>query len=269
MKEQKRAAIATLLERLAENPGARLAAAPDGCFALEGAATGLRLTAQMARLLVSRGLLEESREGHLAATSTVPAWLKRKKSPGLPFRMQHGEIGLAPPEKRGQPETLLNLDESPLQALARRRDRDGAAWLPAHAVSAGERLRRDFEIGQLQPHVTANWSASVNMGKRTGNAGKGPELTDAALAARLRFERAMLDVGPELSGILIDVCCFLKGLEIVERERRWPARSAKLVLRLALASLARHYGLDEAASGRARSRGIRRWGSQDYRPEIG
>ena len=89
-----------------------------------------------------------------------------------------------------------------------------------------------------------------------------------ALAARLRFDRAMRAVGPELAGVLVDVCCFLKGLETVEREHQWPARSAKLVLRLALESLARHYGLSEAATGLERARGIRQWGADGYRPRI-
>jgi len=65
----------------------------------------------------------------------------------------------------------------------------------------------------------------------------------------------------------VDICCFLKGLETVERERQWPAHSAKLVLRLALVSLARHYGLAATTTGKP-SAGLRHWGDENYRPEI-
>jgi hypothetical protein len=133
---------------------------------------------------------------------------------------------------------------------------------------AAERLRRDFELAQLQPRVTANWSASVATRRRNGEAAGLGHLTDMAMAARRRFDGAMRAVGPELSGVLVDVCCFLKGLEIVERERQWPARSAKLVLRLALDSLARHYGYGETASGASASDAPLHWGADDYRPKI-
>jgi hypothetical protein len=116
------------------------------------------------------------------------------------------------------------------------------------------------------PRVTANWTASVAAGRRDG-AGGMAELTEAAIGARRRVEMALAAVGPEFAGILVDFCCFLKGLEEIERERTWPARSAKLVLRLGLSALARHYGLATSARGEGRGR-IVHWGAEDYRPSL-
>ena len=95
-------------------------------------------------------------------------------------------------------------------------------------------------------------------------------MLDSAAAAAERVRRALSSVGPELSGVLIDVCCHLKGLEEAERAAGWPQRSAKIVLQLALTRLARHYGLETHPSpntGGARG-AVRHWGSVDYRPQI-
>lgn len=145
-------------------------------------------------------------------------------------------------------------DESPLARLATRKGADGQPWLSAPEAEAGERLRRDWTRGALMPSVTQRWD-SLPGGGQGGNAKA--DLSDAALDCRRRVQAALEAVGPELSGVLVDICCFLKGTEQVERERQWPVRSAKLLLKAGLGALARHYGLvHQAGEGKGR---VRAW----------
>lgn len=137
--------------------------------------------------------------------------------------------------------------ESPLAWLRQRKDKFGKPMISAIEFDAGERLRADFERGQMSPRVTASWDAgAVPSRQARGAPGTGMEMSDVIVAARQRVELALKAVGPELSGMLLDVCCFLKGIEQAERNGEWPQRAGKVVLQLGLAHLARHYGLDRS-----------------------
>jgi len=170
-----------------------------------------------------------------------------------PFLGQHIGLTLAQIETGGGSATLaVDAAESPLAWLARRKGRDGRALIEPAQLQAGERLRADVTMAHMMPRVTANWTSSVARGRRA-DAGNGMNFTESAIAARQRVERALVALGPEFSGLVLDVCCFLKGLEDAERERRWPPRSAKIVLQLGLDRLARHYGYRSEARGQSRS----------------
>ena len=162
----------------------------------------------------------------------------------------------------------FNTDECPLAWLARRKDKDGQPLISAEQLTAGERLRRDYTFAMLMPRVTASYSAVPASGSRAGF-GDGADMSDNVVAARERVNRALAAVGPELSGVLVDVCCHLKGLEMVERASGWPQRTSKIVLGIALQNLARHYGLLREATGVRGSGGIRHWGADGYRPSVG
>ncbi|MFN3868823.1 MAG: DUF6456 domain-containing protein, partial [Hyphomicrobiaceae bacterium] len=158
-----------------------------------------------------------------------------------------------------------NVAESPLTWLRNRRDRNGTALITEAQFDAGERLRADFERGQLAPRITANWSG-FGGGSGANGAHRNVELSDGALAARERVNGALHEVGPEMARVLLEVCCHLKGLEQLEREAGWPQRSAKVVLTMALTALARHYRIGNGSA--PRSGAIRHWGAADYRPPI-
>jgi hypothetical protein len=186
-----------------------------------------------------------------------------------PLRQQHlhlHEEQIVTPD--GRRRVLINDAESPLLWLARRKGRDGKALIAPHQLLAGERLRLDFTRAHLMPRTTTNWQNAIPLGRGTGN--PAAHITDVMVAARQRVQHALAAVGPEFSGLLVDVCCFLKKLDDLERARSWPARSAKIVLQLGLDRLARHYGLDAQASGRARA-AVRTWLADDaeFTAEIG
>ncbi|WP_137132067.1 DUF6456 domain-containing protein [Rhizobium sp. FY34] len=210
------------------------------------------------------GLISEAPEG-FSARPEARGFLRRLlcDMPEDAYAEQHREIEIDTVVVETIRQTVRrNLNESPLAGLARLKDRQGTAFLPREAVEAGDRLASDFERGQMQPSMTARWEPRIDSAA-SGARGGQADLADSALAARNRVGQALDAMGPELSGVALDICCFGKGLELVERERGWPVRSAKLMLRTALLALARHY-----APPAPRSRSTHRWGVEGYRPEL-
>ncbi|WP_296425874.1 DUF6456 domain-containing protein [Yoonia sp.] len=127
--------------------------------------------------------------------------------------------------------------ESPLVGLARRKDRDGQPFLKRDCVAAGERLREDFELAQVGMEAIESWDAFM----AAGVVDKPTDGPSGAVAARRRVRSALSDLGPGLGDVVLRCCCFLEGLEQTEKTMGWSARSGKIVLRIALQRLKRHY----------------------------
>ncbi len=140
-------------------------------------------------------------------------------------------------EDETRPAHRYHVTESPLVGLARRRDRDGELFLKRDLVAAGERLREDFELAQVGAQGVESWEAFV-----TGDVVElRPEASAGATAAKTRVRDALRDLGPGLGDVVLRCCCYLEGLEQTEKKMGWSARSGKIVLRIALQRLKRHY----------------------------
>ncbi len=214
-------------------------------------ADGRRMAAAVVLDLIAGGALAGDAH-HCTATNETGWWVKRFRLDADEFAAQHRIAGKAADGAE------LNLAEGPLARLAA----GEAAFLERHQVEAGERVRKLVERAQLQPRVTMTYSASRTAGpQRAKN-----DISDMAADAR----RAVADIHRLLprdcAGVVMDVCGLLKGLQEVERDRGWPRRSAKLVLRIGLEQLAQHYGYGPFAVG-VSSRRPHRWMGEGARPE--
>ncbi len=141
-----------------------------------------------------------------------------------------------------------NLAESPVAVLGRRRDKDGKTYLEPEMVRAAERLREDFELAQMGPRVAQNWDHFLTGGTR-GSFGTDLGAMGGPRDARARVAGALLDLGPGLGDVALRVCCYLEGVELTEQRLGWAARSGKVVLRIALQRLVRHYAETYGGSG--------------------
>lgn len=133
--------------------------------------------------------------------------------------------------RRGRRSVTVNLAESPLTWLHAR------GHLEDRHFAAGELLRADYERAQPPPAVTMRWD-SVRI-----KAAHGPGLTptERQISARQRFHGAIREAGKGLEDILWRVVCAGDTLPMAEKALSWPARSGKLVLRIALDRVADFY----------------------------
>ena len=127
----------------------------------------------------------------------------------------------------------VNLAESPLTWLHAR------GHLDDRLLDAGERLRADWERAQLGPSVTMRWDPV----RVKGGAASGLTETERQIAAKDRFDRALAEAGKGLEDILWRVVCAGETLPVAEKGLAWPARSGKLVLKIALERVADFYRL--------------------------
>ena len=235
-------------ERLAER-AALLLGRPGAWLSAEGGTYRVRVDA------------DRRRRSPLALDEA--AFVRLARVPGLAVRAEGGwrlarEARRAGEDRAGRPGVIpgeravvdadgrtnmraANLGESPLTWLARRRDGRGRPWLSPVEAAAGEKLRDDFSRAGVLGRLTMSWDA----GPRTrGGRGPGSDPLESGRGARARVAAALDAVGPELRGVLEQVCLRETSLALAERELALPKRAGKTVLKLALQRLAAHYRMN-------------------------
>ncbi|MEZ5715125.1 MAG: DUF6456 domain-containing protein [Paracoccaceae bacterium] len=253
-----------VLRRLTE-PGAVLAVAAEMDKAVvvrDGAGGETMRTAVVAREVAQALALKDwiacAQPGRIARYRITPAWASSGAGPDageaetrrsapirrrLPSRRavcrrrgrRRGGVGHG---RRGGSGTRFQFGETPLGALARRRDRDGQPFLSDDLVAAGERLREDSRLAQIRAahrlqdrFLTGGTDEGFGPGDAMGGSRAAPRPGGGALR----------DLGLGLGDVVLRCCCYLEGLESTEKRMGWSARSGKIVLRIALQRLKRHY----------------------------
>lgn len=215
---------------------------------------GRRAKASDVERLMAAGVVSGN-QVECRSNKETSGWLRRQLLGGDAFGDQHRVLS------QGPDGTTVNLAESPLMRLGQP-TRSEPAFLERHHVETGERVRRFAERAQLTPRLTMAYSASRTAG---GSSKHRADITDLASDARRSLAEIYRILPYDCAAVVLDVCGLLKGLQDVEREREWPRRSAKLVLRIGLDRLSEHYGISPFAVGRKQT-ASRKWMDGD-RPE--
>jgi len=218
---------------------AELAPSPQGAdYALmapgrNGRKHVLRVSAQFVETFRRRDWIAPlpGRPQSYGLTDAGSGWIRRALAEDDPFAAQHRietQRAIAGPDG-GMITLTVNDAESPLGWLFRRSGPDGRGLITQWQFQAGERLRADFTLAQINPRLGVDLTAPVVAGRRGA---KSETLSETVIAAKQRFTRALAAVGPGLSDLLFDVCCHLTGLEAAEKQKGWPLYITFNILKL-------------------------------------
>lgn len=188
----------------------------------------------VAEAMALNGWIELVRQGRVSSyqISAAGRLRTRQHCPAVPARDKGGDG----PARR----VRYGVAETPVEVLARRLDRTGRRFIGQPELRAAAQLRSDFVMGQLEDAAfdTAQALEDQLLARKVRGPNIGPLGTRAA---RLRVLGVLQDLGPDLGDVALRCCCRLEGVEAAEQALGWSARSGKIVLRIALRRMVRHY----------------------------
>lgn len=210
----------------------------------------VQISAGEAAQLASEGAIAADGAGGFAITAAGRARARRDANlPSEAFAAQHGAI-----EQRHVADddctlrAVRGVSQSAVVArLASLKDAQGRAWLDSDELRAAQMLRSDWEAQQEGLLRGSDWSAAPQGANARGPANAQERRLAERCDRRRRFAHAMDSLAPPLWRALHTVCIREEGLEALERAEAWPARSAKLALKLGLAQLAAVYAAARAS----------------------
>lgn len=118
--------------------------------------------------------------------------------------------------------------ETPVAILARRRDAAGVPFLSPGHVAASDQMFESYVISGLTDGQVLDWRHLP-----LSLPSEGPDRR----RARAFLAEATGVLGEGLADVTVRCCCLRQGVESVERDLGWSARSGKIVLRIALQQL--------------------------------
>lgn len=195
-----------------------------------------KITKEFLEKLQSFSFVEKQQENWVLS-DVGRSFLRRQLAPLDKYRCQHLDI-ITKKNHLGEVYEI-NMNENPLFWLRKRKGTDGKYIISEAQMRAGLRLQQDFFLATNKPKMTIDLTQV-----RTSNSHKsfeGAPMSEMAIDARLRMQKAIKLLGPGLADIALEVCCYMQGLERAERHLGWPKRAGKVVLQIALARLALLY----------------------------
>lgn len=192
-------------------------------------------------------------EGAICPSGIAQCWLlsgpgrarvRRDAAEAHPFLEQHAPVVPRPViEADGEIRYARGTDPGGPVARLLRLTADGAGFFSGREIAAARQIWSDFEGGQRGLLRGSDLEAAPKSGAARGP-GSGQEAAMlAGLAARDSVREALEALPRPFAAAVRAFCLDETGLEALERQSRWPARSGKVVLKLALELLADHYRL--------------------------